>query len=64
MIEVFFGILTRQELKGASFSSKEDLVEGLETYLDTYNENPKPYKWRKLEVKGCQIKNIIKNLLG
>jgi hypothetical protein len=62
MVEIFFGILTRQALKGASFSSKEDLINTLETYVDAHNEDAKPYKWRKREVNGSQLKNTIKNL--
>jgi hypothetical protein len=26
-----------------------------------YNENAKPFEWRKREVKGSQLKNSIKN---
>jgi hypothetical protein len=62
MVEVFFGIFTRKALNGASFSSTDELGKGIDDYMDVYNENPKPIVWKKREVKGCQLKNSIKNL--
>lgn len=62
MVEIWFGIFSRKSLSGASFSSKEELREQIETYSKVYNENCKPFIWRKREVKGSQLKNSIVNL--
>lgn len=61
-IEIWFGILTRKALRGASFSSKENLRAAIEAFIARTNQNPKPFKWRKREVKGSQLRNTIINL--
>jgi len=61
-IEIWFGIFSIKSLKGASFKSTEELKEHIETYIARYNESCKPFKWRKREVKGSQLKNNIVNL--
>lgn len=62
MVEIWFGIFSRKSLAGASFSSKEELREQIVAYTKAYNENCKPFIWRKREVKGSQLKNNIVNL--
>lgn len=61
-IEIWFGIFSRKSLQGASFRNTEELREQIETYIHKNNENCKPFKWRKREVKGSQIKDNIVNL--
>ena len=61
-VEIWFGIFTRKSLKGASFRNTEELKEQIEAYVSSYNKDSKPFKWRKREVKGSQIKNNIENL--
>jgi len=63
MVEIWLGILTRKALKGASFNSTEDLEKAISDFCDAYNTNPKPFIWKKREVKGSQLKNTIANLL-
>ncbi|MEM0942047.1 MAG: transposase, partial [Bacteroidota bacterium] len=58
MVEIWFGIFSRKSLLGASFSSKEHLRK----HIEAYNQNHKPFIWRKREVKGSQLKNNIDNL--
>lgn len=62
LIEIWFGLLTRKTLRGASFSSKENLRTAIEAFIARTNDNPKPFKWRKREVKGSQLRNTIINL--
>ncbi|MDR1040574.1 MAG: IS630 family transposase, partial [Deltaproteobacteria bacterium] len=31
-------------------------------FFEVFNETPKPFTWRKREVKGSQLRNTIKNL--
>ncbi len=61
-IEIWFGLLTRKALRGASFSSKDQLRAAIEAFVSRTNENPKPFHWRKREVKGSQLRNTIINL--
>lgn len=63
MVEIWFGILTRRTLKGASFKSTQDLSEAISCFCEVYNENPKPFVWKKREVKGAQLRNTIANLM-
>jgi transposase len=62
-VEVWFGILTRKALKGASFDSKEALAKAIQDFCEVWHENAHPFIWRKREVKGAQLRNTIQNLL-
>src|SRR5450759_4501054 len=61
-IEIWFGLLTRKALRGASFASKDQLRSAIEAFVAKTNEHPKPFHWRKREVKGSQLRNTIINL--
>jgi transposase len=61
-VEIWFGIFTKKALRGASFSSSEQLRIAIENYLQAYRQNPKPFVWKKREVKGSQLRNTIVNL--
>jgi transposase len=61
-IEIWFGLLTRKTLRGASFASKEQLRSAIEAFVARTNQHPKPFHWRKREVKGSQLRNTIVNL--
>ena len=62
LVEVWFGIMSRKALRGASFSSVEDLRHAIESFIAAYNPSAKPFKWRKREVKGTQLRDTIVNL--
>lgn len=61
-IEIWFGILSRKTLKQASFTSTDDLKNAIEAFISRHNQQAQPFKWRRREVKGSQIKNTITNL--
>ena len=61
-IEIWFGLLTRKSLRGASFANKDQLRLAIEDFVARTNQNPKPFHWRKREVKGSQLRNTIINL--
>ena len=61
-IEIWFGILSRKTLKGASFTSADELKNAIESFIVRHNQNAQPFKWRRREVQGSQIKNTISNL--
>jgi transposase len=61
-IEIWFGVFSRKSLRGASFRNTEELKNQIESYIKLHNTDCKPFKWRKREVKGAQIKDNIVNL--
>lgn len=61
-VEIWFGILSRKALRGASFKNVAELRQAIEAFIVAYNPKAKPFKWRKREVKGSQLRNTIVNL--
>ena len=61
-VEVWFGILSRKALRGASFHDIEQLRRAIEDFVAAYGPEAKPFVWRKREVKGSQLRNTIVNL--
>jgi transposase/DNA-binding transcriptional ArsR family regulator len=47
MVEIFFGIITRQAIRRGTFTSVSDLVEAIETYIDGWNDRCEPFVWTK-----------------
>ena len=43
-------------------NSTEELRLAIEAFIAAYSQNAKPFKWRKREVKGAQLRNTIVNL--
>ncbi|MHB8395579.1 MAG: IS630 family transposase [Thermoplasmataceae archaeon] len=61
-VEIWFSIFGRTTLKGASFESTDALASAVTAYVSEYNLHPKPFKWKKREVRGSQIRDTIANL--
>jgi transposase len=61
-VEIWFGILSRKALRGASFRNTEQLRQAIEAFVAAYGPKAKPFVWRKREVKGSQLRNTIANL--
>ena len=61
-IEIVFSLLQRKALSGASFKNKDQLREAIAAFIKKHNERAKPFRWRKREVKGSQLRNTIINL--
>jgi transposase len=61
-VEIWFGILSRKALRGLSARSTTELRQAIEAFVEAYTQHPKPFKWRKREVKGSQLRNTIVNL--
>lgn len=61
-VEIWFGILSRKALRGLNSRNTEELRQAIEAFVAAYLKNPKPFKWRKREVKGAQLRNTIVNL--
>ena len=45
--EVFFGIITRQAIRRGSFTSVQDLITAIETFIDGWNDRCHPFTWTK-----------------
>ncbi|HEY5793320.1 MAG TPA: IS630 family transposase, partial [Chthoniobacterales bacterium] len=41
---------------------KESLREKIMAFVAKHNRQPKPFRWRKREVRGTQLRNTISNL--
>jgi transposase len=61
LVEVWFGLLSRKALRGASFRTIEELRAAIEAFIAAYGPTAKPFVWRKREVKGSQLRNTISN---
>jgi hypothetical protein len=47
MVEVFFGIITRQAIRRGTFTSVKDLIGAIEIFIDGWNERCQPFVWTK-----------------
>jgi len=47
LVEVFFGIITRQAIRRGSFDSVKALVSAIHAFIDGWNERCHPFTWTK-----------------
>jgi transposase-like protein/transposase len=47
LVEVFFGIITRQAIRRGSFDSVKQLVGAISTFIDGWNDRCHPFTWTK-----------------
>jgi transposase len=47
LVEVFFGIITRQAIRRGSFENVKQLVAAIRAFIDGYNERCRPFIWTK-----------------
>ncbi len=47
LVEVFFGIITRQAIRRGTFSSVKDLVGAIRRFIDGWNDRCHPFTWTK-----------------
>jgi transposase len=47
LVEVFFGIITRQAIRRGTFASVKDLVAAIRRFIDGWNERCHPFTWTK-----------------
>ena len=47
MVEIFFGIITRQAIRRGTFTSVKDLIGAIEAFIDGWNERCHPFAWTK-----------------
>jgi transposase len=63
-IEVWFSILNRAALKGASFRSVKQLVDAIENFLQAYNETAAPFEWTKIRVSKKSPESKYANIIN
>jgi hypothetical protein len=49
-VEVWFSILSRAALRGASFRSVRELREAIDAFIKAYNQTAAPFEWTKVKV--------------
>jgi len=49
-VEIWFSILEGASLRGASFTSIEQLREHIDAFIEAYNQNAKPFVWTEAKV--------------
>ena len=47
MVEIFFGIITRQAIRRGTFTSVKDLTIAIGAFIDAYNDRCQPFTWTK-----------------
>lgn len=47
MVEIFFGITTRQTIRRGSFTSVQDLIDTIHRFINSYNDRCPPFTWTK-----------------
>jgi len=47
LVEIFFGIITRQAIRRGSFTSVRDLTDAIRRFIDSWNERCHPFTWTK-----------------
>ncbi len=47
LVEVFFGIITRQAIRRGTFASVKELIAAIRRFIDGWNERCHPFSWTK-----------------
>ena len=55
-VECWFSILSRQALRGASFTSPQQLRQAIDDFVASYNQNAAPFEWKKTTVFPSSLK--------
>src|SRR6516162_8338020 len=61
-IECWFSILSRSALQGANFTSIRLLIEAIEPFIASWNQNAAPFEWTKAEVHQQHMKRYYSDL--
>jgi len=47
LVEIFFGIITRQAIRRGTFGSVRELIQAIERFINGWNERCQPFVWTK-----------------
>lgn len=61
-VECWFSILSRQALRGASFTSPSQLRQAIDDFVEVYNEHAAPFEWKKAVVFPSALNSKYSNL--
>lgn len=61
-IECWFSILTRKALRGASFTSPEQVRQAIDDFVAVHNQKAAPFEWKKAVVHPAAPKRYYANL--
>lgn len=61
-IEIWFSILWRQALRGASFTSPRQVRQAIDQFIEAYSQNAHPFEWKKQVVRQARLKNNYTDL--
>ena len=61
-VECWFSILSRQALRGASFTSPRQLRQAIDDFVAVYNQNAAPFEWKKAVVFSSALKSKYSDL--
>ncbi len=62
MIEIWFSLLQRHALAGASFTSPQQLRAAIDAYVRHHNASAAPFEWRKTTIQPKPLRHYIANL--
>ena len=63
-VEVWFSVLARQALRGASFTSVRQLREAIDAFIAAYNPRAVPFEWTKRAVQSVELKHKYAYLIN
>jgi transposase len=61
-VEIWFSILARRTLEGASFTSVRQLRHAIDAFIEAYNPTATPFQWRKATVHPKGLASRITDL--
>lgn len=61
-VEIWFSILWRSALRGASFTSPHQVRSAIDRFIAVYNETAAPFEWRKKTVSPSKTKHTYADL--
>jgi len=61
-VEIWFSILWRQALRGASFTSPRQVRQAIDQFIEAYSQNAHPFEWKKQVVRQARLKNNYTDL--
>ena len=60
-IEIWFSILSRRALKGASFTSPKQVRHAIDLFIKAHNKKAAPFEWKKSHVKQGKLTKTYVN---
>jgi transposase len=61
-VEIWFSILARRTLEGASFTSVRQLRQAIDAFIEAYNPTAAPFQWRRATIHPKRLASRITDL--